>query len=288
MRLNIPPLLQPVSPEQPCGVDLTYSADMDQIAHARQQDDPALDQGVWVTALKQADWPLVVSRCAELIETRSKDLRLAVWLAEALTLTQGARGLGDGFAVLAGLCEHFWDGLFPLGEEGDYDQRIGNLRWLVNRTPAMLQQWQQAHGTVLHGDAEYCAAMLQQLERICDARMGIDGPSFTAARDGLQALAVHGEEPAAHSFSAAVQDGMADVRAAGVAGPIHTRQQALSELRRVAAYFRATEPHSPVAYLADKAANWGEMPLHSWLREVISDGGQLSQLESLLGVPAAH
>lgn len=286
--LNIPQLLQPVSPEQPCGGDLTYSADMDQIVHARQQDDPALDQGVWVTALKQADWPLVVSRCATLIETRSKDLRLAVWLAEALALTQGPRGLGDGFAVLAGLCEHFWDGLFPLGEEGDYDQRIGNLRWLANRTPAMLRQWQQAHGTVLHADAEYCTAMLHQLEQVCDARMGIDGPSFTAARDGLLALAVHGPELAALPLSAAVQDGMADERLAGVAGPIHTRQQALSELRRVAAYFRATEPHSPVAYLADKAANWGEMPLHSWLREVISDGGQLSQLETLLGVPAAN
>lgn len=285
--LNIPRLLQPVSAQQPCGVDLTYSADMDQIAHARQQDDPALDQGVWVTALKQADWPLVVSRCTELIETRSKDLRLAVWLAEALALTQGPRGLGQGFALLAGLCEQFWDGLFPLGEEGDYDQRIGNLRWLVNRTPAMLQQWQQAYGTALHVDAEYCSIMLQQLEQVCDAHMGIDGPSFGAARDALLALAVQPQELAAIAITATDQDGTAVGMQVGVAGPIHSRQQALNELRRVAAYFRVTEPHSPVAYLAEKAANWGEMPLHCWLREVIRDGGQLAQLESMLGMPVA-
>lgn len=285
--LNIPTLLQPISPEQPCGGDLTYSADMDQIAHARQQDDPALDQGVWVTALKQADWPQVASRCTELIETRSKDLRLAVWLAEALALTQGPRGLGDGFAVLAGLCEQFWEGLFPLGEEGDYDQRIGNLRWLLTRTPAMLQQWQQAQGAVLRADAEYCSGMLLQLERVCDAKLGIEGPSFAAARDALLGMAVHAEEHAVVAPASATQDGMGVVASPGVAGPIHSRQQALSELRRVADYFRATEPHSPVAYLADKAANWGEMSLHSWLREVIKDGSQLSQLEIILGIAAS-
>jgi type VI secretion system protein ImpA len=54
----------------------------------------------------------------------------------------------------------------------------------------------------------------------------------------------------------------------------------------VAAFFRATEPHSPVAYLADKAARWGEMPLHAWLRAVVKDEAALAQLEEMLGVEA--
>ena len=37
------------------------------------------------------------------------------------------------------------------------------------------------------------------------------------------------------------------------AGPLQTRAQALHQLRTVADFFRRTEPHSPVAYLADKA-----------------------------------
>ena len=41
-----------------------------------------------------------------------------------------------------------------------------------------------------------------------------------------------------------------------------TRAQALAQLRVVADFFRRTDPHSPVAYLADKAARWGDMPLH--------------------------
>jgi type VI secretion system protein ImpA len=44
-----------------------------------------------------------------------------------------------------------------------------------------------------------------------------------------------------------------------------SRAQALAQLRLVAGYFREHEPHSPVAYLAERAAQWGEMPLHELL-----------------------
>jgi len=52
----------------------------------------------------------------------------------------------------------------------------------------------------------------------------------------------------------------------------------------VAEFFRRTEPHSPVAYLADKAAHWGEQPLHVWLRSVIKDEASFAHIEELLGV----
>lgn len=66
-----------------------------------------------------------------------------------------------------------------------------------------------------------------------------------------------------------------------------TRAQAIAQLRAVAEFFRHTEPHSPVAYLADRAARWGEMSLHEWLRTVVKEQGTLSQIEELLGVPPA-
>ncbi|MNI69019.1 hypothetical protein D3C73_1247460 [compost metagenome] len=70
-------------------------------------------------------------------------------------------------------------------------------------------------------------------------------------------------------------------------GPIQTREQALAQLREVADFFRRTEPHSPVAYLADKAASWGEMSLHLWLRTVVKNDETLSGLEELLGIKKA-
>ena len=64
-----------------------------------------------------------------------------------------------------------------------------------------------------------------------------------------------------------------------------TREHALAQLRLVAEFFRHSEPHSPVAYLAEKAANWGDLPLHEWLRAVIKDPAQAAQLDELLGAP---
>ncbi|WP_086148423.1 type VI secretion system protein TssA, partial [Janthinobacterium sp. GW458P] len=137
---NLEQLLHPVSAVSPCGADITFSQELDAVARARQHDDPSLDQGDWVTALKEADWPFVATRCEQLIATHSKDMRVAVWLAEAHARTRHFRGLGDGYALLAGLCERYWDGLYPLAEEGDHEQRIGNLYWLLSRTPQLVRE----------------------------------------------------------------------------------------------------------------------------------------------------
>src|SRR5471030_2930149 len=161
---SIAQLLIPISATHSCGEDISFSAEVDAIAKARLYDDPTLDQGEWVVALKEADWPFVAARCAKLIEAKSKDLRLAVWLAEAHAKTRGLRGLGDGYAVLAGLCEHYWDGLHPVADDGDYEQRIGNLFWLLTRTPALVREVPLADAEALLPDAEYCLAMLGELE----------------------------------------------------------------------------------------------------------------------------
>ena len=71
---------------------------------------------------------------------------------------------------------------------------------------------------------------------------------------------------------------------AGHSGPVQNREHALQQLREVAEFFRRTEPHSPVAYLAAKAASWGDMPLHAWLKLVVKDPGSLAFIEELLDV----
>lgn len=342
---SIAQLLLPISAAQTCGEDLSFSSELDDIAKARTYDDPTLDQGEWVVALKEADWGFVGSRCARLIESKSKDLRLAVWLAEAHAKTRGLRGLGDGFAVLAGLCEHYWDGLYPQADEGRFEQRVGNLGWLLARTPQLLRDmavteevgytWadfdaarQRATGSgstdnqgwgstpdaglaladldaqrrrnsagynaALLADAQYCLATLADLEQAVDARLGVDGPAFTGAREALQGL-IHFVAPlaggaiaveAGSRMDGASGDSMRQASAQSVLQPgeaLRSRDQALAQLRLVADFFRRTEPHSPVAYLAEKAAGWGEQPLHLWLRAVVKDPATLASLEDLLG-----
>lgn len=93
-------------------------------------------------------------------------------------------------------------------------------------------------------------------------------------------------------------DGAADATAqtdgneAGVAtgisaGPVKSRQEALKRLTEVAEFFRRTEPHSPVSYLVQRAIKWGEMPLESWLSDVIKSPDVLDQLREMLGLKSA-
>jgi type VI secretion system protein ImpA len=318
--LNLERLLAPVSADKPCGDDLAFSSEIDAIVRARQADDPSLEQGAWVTELKEADWKFVGRECARLIEQRSKDLQLAVWLAEASVQTAGVRALADSLLLTAMLCERYWDGLYPLPDEDGVERRIGNLAWLAARIAPWLrgvpltegpdghalgdvdvarmqggdalaklegarQRTPQAFYANLMRDCEHCADAIDRLEKSVDAVAGGDGPSFGAARSGLESLVLF-IKPALKEAVPAGADVVAAVPMPTSAqdGPLQSRVQALAQLRAVADYFRRTEPHSPVAYLADKAAQWGEQPLHVWLRSVVKDDAAFAHIEEMLGV----
>lgn len=69
-----------------------------------------------------------------------------------------------------------------------------------------------------------------------------------------------------------------------ISGELRTREEALKQLERVADFFRRTEPHSPVSYLVQRAARWGQMPLEEWLQEVIKNTDVLSEVKETLGL----
>jgi type VI secretion system protein ImpA len=144
---NAETLLAPISPAQPAGADLSFSSDFDAIAQARRFDDPSLEQGEWVTELKEADWAFVVKRCATLLGEKSKDLRVAVWMAEAAAKQHRMQGLGESFRLLAGLIREYWNnGLYPEPDGDDMEQRVGNLAWILGRTPTLLREMPLTEG----------------------------------------------------------------------------------------------------------------------------------------------
>lgn len=88
---------------------------------------------------------------------------------------------------------------------------------------------------------------------------------------------------AGETEGAVSEDGTVITSAAGRKGPIQSRQEALKRLSEVAEFFRKSEPHSPVSYLVNRAVKWGNMPLESWLLDVIKDESVISQLRETLG-----
>ncbi|WP_058834357.1 type VI secretion system protein TssA [Luteimonas abyssi] len=345
--LDLDDLLAPIDEAYPAGEDLAFSIELDAIQDARRADDPTIEQGEWVTDIKVADWTTAARLCTDLLRTRTKDLRVAGWLAEANGQLHGFAGLAAGFRLVAGLCDRYWDSLHPLPDGDDHEERIGNLSWLLSNSLQWLRMlpivqapqgryglgdFESAHARgeqdahdgrpglelleaarrdtphafyqQLSANVDECADALRELQLAVDARLGVDGPSFAAATDQIDDLRrmvgrfareagvlVDGgagiTETSTYDADAASADGAVSAApAAGgpVGGPPTSRKQALAQLRQVAEFFRRTEPHSPVAYLADKAARWGEMPLHIWLKRVIKDHSTLEQMEEMLDV----
>ena len=342
---NVNSLLNPIRPDQPSGEDLSFSREFDAITEARRFDDPTIDQGEWQTDLKEADWGEVVEIATQLLESRSKDLRLAVWLTEASTCLNGFAGLAQGFELVAGLCDQFWDTIYPEAEDGDQERRAGNLSWMVSRAEQLVRNIHLTEGRgtaysysdfldarnrgqhkdsgsnrsesspslekiesarrkssyafyqTLVADARQTVEALNQLQIAVDARLGMDGPGFTALKQSLEDVlhmltrfANDQGMPNTSAVSADANDAPTSTvtNATVVHGSIQSRSQAIAQLRAVASFFRETEPHSPVAYLADKAAQWGNLPLHEWLRTVIKDNGSLSHVEELLGLDISN
>ena len=122
-------ILKPIAGDNPSGKSLRYDPVYDKIKEARREDDE-LNQGAWQAERKVADWIQVAKLCQDAIATQSKDLQLAVWLAEALLKREGIRGFREGLKLCHDLLDKFWDSLYPEVDDGDLEQRAAPLDWL--------------------------------------------------------------------------------------------------------------------------------------------------------------
>lgn len=67
-------------------------------------------------------------------------------------------------------------------------------------------------------------------------------------------------------------------------GAVHTREQALETLTKVADFFRKTEPHSPMSYALDQIVRWGRMPLPELWTELIGDEAPRKSVFKQVGI----
>ena len=134
LAANIDTLIAPIDgSHHGVGEDLIFDPRIDAIVAARQEDDPLLAQGNWVTELKVADWDFVKNQCAELLSHTSKDMKLALWYVDALSHTDHLAGISQGLSLLQTLNDDYWLTMYPPldGEEESMDIRAGLLSWFV-------------------------------------------------------------------------------------------------------------------------------------------------------------
>jgi len=66
---------------------------------------------------------------------------------------------------------------------------------------------------------------------------------------------------------------------------VANRTDALMAIARLAAYFRTTEPHSPICLLLDRAVRWGNLSAGELYREILTDGSVgMAQMALMTGL----
>lgn len=141
-------LLAPLSDDAPCGPAMRYDPVFTEIRLLREEDDPALPMGQWERPLKHADWPRIEALCSSMLATRSKDLQIAAWLAEAWMRQRGLPGLRDGLLLLNALLARYWPQLHPVIDGDDADARLAPVEWMNESFAASAR----VHATLLTVD----------------------------------------------------------------------------------------------------------------------------------------
>jgi type VI secretion system protein ImpA len=201
--LDLDRLLAPLSEGEPSGVSLRYDGAYERIREARREDDPSLPQGVWERSLKLADYPATAALCVDALARRSKDLQIAAWLADAWAELHGLSGIERGAALIAGLCDRFWDTMFPELDE-DNDGRTRILEWLdealsrrvhsaaLGGSPGVvtLGDWDRADGRPRVGEdaAPTREGLLARMSMVGAARWSAVIDEVRAARGSIAAL----------------------------------------------------------------------------------------------------
>lgn len=164
--------------------------------------------------------------------------------------------------------------------------------------------------TQFKDDLDECIDAFASMTAALDERCGHDSPPSSNIRNKLNRLKevlgflskdvstaaspANTETDAVQQDSGAAQNVATSVTPAATAqtvsvstgdGVIATREDAHRIMLKVAQFFRATEPHSPVSYALEQAVRWGNMALPELLSELIIDDRARQEFFKTTGIP---
>lgn len=264
----------PIAPGNPGGDDVTYDDDFQRIKAEVDKLESASADGV--------AFDLVVELSRKVLTSKSKDLRVATYLAMGLTNTRGLQGAAEGVAAVYLLTQTFWADLHPPLRRAA--ARRNALQALSDR----LKDWVAAvkPEEADRGPLEQAAADARALQDFVIKAMGEEAPAVSglvrAFEEALRRVprAPAQAAPAASPQTPAPSQGdttpaphpvqqEAQRPAPAAEGDFRSVAEAERGVFRVTAYLRAQEKANPVPYKLARAVRWGALQ-----QEPPSDGGK--------------
>lgn len=350
-------LLQPISEDNPVGDDIRADSSPTSayytIKDARTAARAAERNNIFDGSSNEADdqWRKILELAPDILQNQAKDLEIASWYTEALIRRYGYQGLRDGFKLIKGLIEQYWDNLYPLPDEDGVETRVASLTGLNGEgaegvlivpirnvkitqgsDPGPFSYWkyQQAldvekildedakadkasklgfsHADVdravaessetffinIRDDIQEAIETYREISRKLDEYCGInDSPPSSniinvlveclGAINHIGKYKMPSEQSDEESANNETVESTTD-SPAQTSGPVKSRADAFKKLTEISAFFRKTEPHSPISYIIERAVKWGDMPLEDLIRELIPDNSARDFYGSLTGI----
>lgn len=192
-------LLAEVSSALPCGEDVEYDPaflELERVVHGK----PDVQYGNTVVEAVPPDWKEAQALALGLLE-KSRDLRVAAYLARALLNRAGFSGFAEGLDLIACMLEQRWAHLYPQldpDDDNDPTARVNALAGLADSATTLAEVREaplavsRAHGQVTLRDIEYASGEIA-------VPAGVSAPSLSSidlavgdagesARESLAAL----------------------------------------------------------------------------------------------------
>ncbi|HLZ18557.1 MAG TPA: type VI secretion system protein TssA [Smithellaceae bacterium] len=137
-QMDMDALMTPVPGDNPAGEDQRYSPVYDEIREARKEVITYDPEG-HPTVEKKAEWNKVITLSLEALTQKTKDLQIAVWLTEALLMTENFEGFNAGLKIINGLLAAYWENLYPSIEDDDLEFRAAPLEFMNEKFISMIK-----------------------------------------------------------------------------------------------------------------------------------------------------
>jgi len=125
----------PISEDDFAGPDVRYTSEFEAI-------ESALEKAGSIHSDEGPDWQAIVVQAEQILQSLSKDLRVACWLTWGLYRSEGLNGLQAGVAMLDTLMQH-WDSLHPRKDR----TRSAAFGWFANRLETAMPELLTADST---------------------------------------------------------------------------------------------------------------------------------------------
>lgn len=265
----------PIPGDKPAGANVRYEPEFEELEEEVSK--------LGNPAAGEIKWKSVVDLAQTILNEKCKDLLVAAYYSYGLQQQQGYQGLLEGLKTMNGMCQTFWDDMFP--EARRVRARETALDWLIDKVTAQLDT-APPPGSAEEPVLEEAVKVMDDMAEFLNDKFETPNPKLAAFSRALSAKGGQGggsEKPVDDNAQASTP-GTSTAVASGPAGPITNRKVAFERLREVADYLKRTEPHSPVAYLVQRAIKWGDMTLESVLAELVKNNDVRRQVYETLGV----